>query len=49
MYQGAAGAPPDIKQDVNSEDIPEGWSPPMKHHAFSPRAAAAATGMAVLR
>jgi hypothetical protein len=48
MYQGAAGAPPHIKQDVYSEDVPEGWSPPMKHHAFSPRAAAAAAGMAVL-
>ena len=48
MYQGAAGAPPDIKQDVYSEDVPEGLESPMKHHAFSPRAAAAAAGMAVL-
>ena len=48
MYQGAAGAPPDIKQDVSSEDVPEGLESPMKHHAFSPRAAAAAAGMVVL-
>src|SRR6185437_3293089 len=47
MYQGAAGLLRDIEQDVYSEDVPEGLESPMKHHAFSPRAAAAA-GMVVL-
>ena len=37
-----------IKQDVYSEDVPKGPGVPMKHHAFSLRAAAAAAGMAVL-
>ena len=48
MYQGAAGLLRDIEQDVYSEDVPEGLESPMKHHAFSPRAAAAAAGMVVL-
>jgi hypothetical protein len=38
----------DIEQDVSSEDAPKGLESSMKHHAFSPRAAAAAAGMAVL-
>ena len=48
MYQGAAGVPPDISQDVYSEDVPEGLESPHKASCVSPRAAAAAAGMAVL-
>ena len=48
MYQARPGLLRDIEQDVSSEDVPEGLESPMKHHAFSPRAAAAAAGMVVL-
>jgi titin len=48
MYQGPPELLRDIEQDVSSEDVPKGLESPMKHHAFSPRAAAAAVGMAVL-
>ena len=48
MYQARPGLLRDIEQDVSSEDVPEGLESPMKHHAFSPRAAAAVAGMVVL-
>ncbi|HEY1004770.1 MAG TPA: fibronectin type III domain-containing protein [Streptosporangiaceae bacterium] len=37
-----------MKQDVHPKDVPKALESPMKHHAFSLRAAAAAAGITVL-
>ena len=48
MYQGAAGAPPDIKQDVYSEDVPEGLESPHEASCVFTARGRGRAGMAVL-